>query len=174
MSTPRIRMFAGPNGSGKSTLKEVISENLIGIYINADEIRIFLMSLGKSFTFETVMSHESKTEILESAQAQGYRTYLYYIATEDPEINVSRVAYRVSQQGHDVPREKIISRYERSLDLLLRAIRATDRAYLFDNLSQAFERSWFAEVTEGTHFKLKTDTVPAWFMTNVIEKASNK
>jgi predicted ABC-type ATPase len=80
----------------------------------------------------------------------------------------------VSQQGHDVPREKIISRYERSLDLLLRAIRATDRAYLFDNSSQAFERSWFAEVAEGTHFKLRTDTVPAWFMTNVIEKASNK
>ena len=36
--TPRLRIFAGPNGSGKSTIKEVISEELLGIYINPDEI----------------------------------------------------------------------------------------------------------------------------------------
>ena len=34
--TPRLRIFAGPNGSGKSTIKEVISEELLGIYINPD------------------------------------------------------------------------------------------------------------------------------------------
>lgn len=38
MSTPRLRMFAGPNGSGKSTLKEVIRAEMLGIYINPDEI----------------------------------------------------------------------------------------------------------------------------------------
>jgi len=31
-------MFAGPNGSGKSTIKEVISKELLGIYVNPDEI----------------------------------------------------------------------------------------------------------------------------------------
>ena len=35
---PRLRMFAGPNGSGKSTLKSVIRPELLGIYINPDEI----------------------------------------------------------------------------------------------------------------------------------------
>jgi predicted ABC-type ATPase len=34
----RIRMFAGPNGSGKSTVKKKIDSQLIGIYINPDEI----------------------------------------------------------------------------------------------------------------------------------------
>ncbi len=36
--TPRLRMFAGPNGSGKSTLKAMLRPELIGIYINPDEI----------------------------------------------------------------------------------------------------------------------------------------
>lgn len=35
---PRLRMFAGPNGSGKSTFKSIIRPELLGIYINPDEI----------------------------------------------------------------------------------------------------------------------------------------
>lgn len=31
-------MFAGPNGSGKSTIKSVIAPNLLGVYINPDDI----------------------------------------------------------------------------------------------------------------------------------------
>ena len=38
MSVPRLRMFAGPNGSGKSTLNGIISKELLGVYINPDEI----------------------------------------------------------------------------------------------------------------------------------------
>ena len=36
--TPRLRIFAGPNGSGKSTFKTMIRRELLGIYINPDEI----------------------------------------------------------------------------------------------------------------------------------------
>lgn len=36
--TPRLRMFAGPNGSGKSTFKSIIRPELLGVYINPDEI----------------------------------------------------------------------------------------------------------------------------------------
>ena len=38
LETPRLRMFAGPNGSGKSTIKDVINKELLGIYINPDDI----------------------------------------------------------------------------------------------------------------------------------------
>lgn len=31
-------MFAGPNGSGKSTLKSVLPPELLGVYLNPDEI----------------------------------------------------------------------------------------------------------------------------------------
>lgn len=38
LEKPRLRIFAGPNGSGKSTIKDVIRKELLGIYINPDEI----------------------------------------------------------------------------------------------------------------------------------------
>jgi len=31
-------MFAGPNGSGKSSLKSFLPEELLGIYLNPDDI----------------------------------------------------------------------------------------------------------------------------------------
>jgi predicted ABC-type ATPase len=40
-------MFAGPNGSGKSTLKSVLSDELIGIYVNADEIESEIRKSGQ-------------------------------------------------------------------------------------------------------------------------------
>ena len=71
-----------------------------------DFLRRKLLQAGKTFTFETVMSHLGKVEFLQQAQQIGYRTYLYYVATDDPSINVSRVANRVAMNGHDVPSEK--------------------------------------------------------------------
>ena len=61
------------------------------------------------------MSDPGKVEVLRQAKGLGFRTYLYYVATDAPEINVSRVSLRVSQGGHDVPVDKIVSRYHRSL-----------------------------------------------------------
>lgn len=231
--TLRLRMFAGPNGSGKSTLKSVIRPELLGIFINPDEIekqirdfhflnlkdygvattkeeilnffihsqllknanlledagelrfiddklsflnasvnsyfasvaadfiRHKLIECSKSFTFETVMSFPDKVDFLRTAQSRGYRTYLYYVATEDPAINISRVKYRVKMGGHSVPEDKIISRYERSLDLLKEAISYTNRAYIFDNSTH--EQIWLAEITDGRLLEMKTDHVPAWF-----------
>ena len=37
MSKRRLRIFAGPNGSGKSTIKSVISDSLLGYYLNPDD-----------------------------------------------------------------------------------------------------------------------------------------
>jgi predicted ABC-type ATPase len=127
----------------------------------ADFIRHKLLETKTSFTFETVMSSPDKVAFLQKAQQAGYRTYLYFVATEDPEINVSRVQYRVSTGGHTVPEEKIISRYARSLDLLSDAVTFSNRAYIFDN--SGFQRVWIAEVTNGEVIEIKTDQMPAWF-----------
>jgi predicted ABC-type ATPase len=228
-------MFAGPNGSGKSSLKDILPRDLLGVYLNADEIeaalrrdqrldgkalgvefseeklrtffrdssllartgnsgvserlRVFdgclhlptgfansyvasvladyvrqqLLQSKTSFTMETVMSHPGKVELLKYAQSIGYRTYLYYVATEGPEINVSRVKLRVGQGGHPVPEDKIIKRYHASLALLSKAIKHTNRAYIFDNSAENSAHTWIAEVTGGTDVELKVATVPAWF-----------
>ena len=135
-----------------------------------DFLRQKLLELKVSFTFETVMSHRSKVELLARAQQAGYRTYLYYIATDDPEINISRVRNRVKLGGHSVPEDRIGPRYYRSLDLLMDAIRNTNRTYVFDNSSQNKDRTWVAEITDGKVLELKTDQVPAWFKRAVLDK----
>lgn len=129
----------------------------------ADFIRNKLLAAGVSFTFETVMSSPDKVEFLHKAQQAGFRTYLYYVATEDPEINIDRVRHRVATGGHPVPEDKIISRYARSLDLVFDALAYTDRAYIFDNSGCEQQHVWIAEVTNGDEIEMKTDQMPVWF-----------
>lgn len=73
----------------------------------AELIRQQLLEGGLSFTYETVMSHPGKINFLKHARDKDYRVYLYYVATEDPDINVSRVNVRIAQQGHAVSPEII-------------------------------------------------------------------
>ena len=98
--------------------------------------------------------------------------YLYYIATDDPEINISRVSSRVALGGHSVPADKIVSRYHRSLDLLLDAIKVSNRAYIFDNSTNDIGRIWLAEVTDGSSLELMSDRIPAWFQRAVLDRIS--
>ncbi len=234
---PRLRMFAGPNGSGKSTIKANLKPELVGIYVNADEIekeiqengfynfsvypfKIDLSELTEhfqnsallkennilvsfklknnqfhhnknavnsyitavlsdflrkkilqeklSFSFETVMSFPDKVDLLQTAKELGYKTYLYFVATESPLINIARGAYRVKMGGHPVPDDKITTRYHKSLDLLINAIHLSDRAYIFDNSGD--NKIWLAEITNGKNMELKTDNVPEWFATYVLNK----
>lgn len=63
-----------------------------------------------------------------------------------------------------------MSRYFRSLDLLVDAIHHTDRAYIFDNSRQEQDRRWLAEVTDGYSLEIKTDNAPAWFKRVLLDK----
>lgn len=76
-----------------------------------DFIRYALIRSGKSFAFETVMSHPDKLEIMQRAKDEGFLIRLYYITTRDPDINVARVNSRVVRGGHPVGEDKIRSRY---------------------------------------------------------------
>jgi predicted ABC-type ATPase len=140
--------------------------------VASDFLRQKLLEQKTSFTFETVMSHPSKVVLLSRAQAMGYRTYLYFVATDDPAINISRVRHRVKLGGHAVPEDRIETRYHRSLDLLMEAIQHTNRAYIFDNSGDnaAGEHTWLAEITEGRKLELKTNKIPAWFLKAVLNK----
>ena len=153
-------LFAGPNGSGKSTIISSYLKDENIIFLNADycartnpdilnmpdgwEKSIqaqketerhleAMISNGLSFAWETVFSHESRLEIMESAKKQGYLIHLYYITTKNPDINVARVRTRVMQGGHDVPEEKIRSRYFRSISFLPQMILTADEVMIFDN-----------------------------------------
>ncbi|MEQ1607227.1 MAG: zeta toxin family protein [Pyrinomonadaceae bacterium] len=110
-----------------------VSLNSYFVSALADFLHERLIESRISFSFETVMSHPNKINLLDRSHTGGFRNYLYYVATEDPEINISRVKTRVLEGGHDVPTDKLVARYYRSLENLLDAVRATDRTYIFDN-----------------------------------------
>jgi len=61
---------------------------------------------GESFTFETVFSHPSKIDFIHRARELGYRTYLYFVATRSPEINVSPVYEAASRKAVTMPRRQ--------------------------------------------------------------------
>jgi predicted ABC-type ATPase len=126
----------------------------------ASFIRWLLYKNNKSFSFETVMSHPSKIEEIRMAKKNGYKTYLYFVCTDDPEINVERVANRVQMGGHPVNVDKIRSRYHITLKNLFPVIKLAKRAYLFDNSSKTL--TLIAEVFEDS-LQLTVNTPPQWF-----------
>ncbi len=137
-----------------------------------DYIRLQFLELKISFTFETVMSHISKVEFLREAKRKGFKTYLYYVSTIDPVINISRVQYRVQNGGHDVPELKIRERYYRSMDLLMQAVEATDRSYLFDNSADGQQASFIAEIEQAEILKMNQGLhrMPWWFVEKVLKE----
>jgi predicted ABC-type ATPase len=77
----------------------------------SDFLRRQALLAKSSFTFETVMSSQDKVDFLREAKQSGFKTYLYFVATEDPAINIQRVMQRVQSGGHHVPEDKILSRF---------------------------------------------------------------
>jgi len=149
-----------------------VAANAYFASVAVDFLRRKLLEQKATFTFETVMSHPGKVALLAEAQRCGYRTYLYYVATDDPEINVSRVQNRVGLGGHPVPEAKIVSRYHRSLELLVEAVKHTNRAYIFDNSTDNSDRTlaWVAEITDGQILELKTSRIPSWFKRAILDR----
>jgi predicted ABC-type ATPase len=98
-----------------------------------NDLRESLLQNGVSFGFETVGSHPSKIDLLRQAKKLGYRVSLLFVATESPDINVRRIAHRVSQGGHPVPEDKIRSRYYRTLEMLSDYFSVADTASVWDN-----------------------------------------
>lgn len=134
----------------------------------SDIIRNLLLKNGSKFSFETVMSHESKVDFLTSSTANGYKNYLYFISTESPVINVERVKQRVKLGGHPVDKVKIEERYFRSLKLLSKAISNTYRTFVFDNSGK--KPILILEVYKGVDVEFKHNIVPAWVDKYVLKK----
>ena len=132
----------------------------------ADFFRSEYLANRISFSSETVFSHPSKVELFKNARLNGFRTYLYFVATECPEINISRVATRVQEGGHDVPYEKIVERFQRCLDNVAAAIPFLNRGYFFDNTGEGFR--FIAEINEGV-WTLYSTVLPQWFRKSVYQ-----
>lgn len=99
----------------------------------AERLREDCLKDKRDLCFETVFSHESKLEFMRKAKDLGYEIRLIFVTTFDPEINKKRVEFRVCNGGHDVPPDKIVSRYERTMSFLPNAIALADIATVYNN-----------------------------------------
>lgn len=178
---PIVIAIAGPNGAGKTTFfhsylasaglrfvcADILADELeLQAYEAArlaDNLRRALVARQESFVFETVFSDPvgDKIAFLEEAVLLGYEVVLCYIGLSSPEESVDRVSLRASQGGHDVPLEKLRSRYPRTLANLRAAILRLPRVIVYDNrdLSDPFRI-----IADFKHGKLDRarDPVPEW------------
>ena len=192
MRKPILIVIAGPNGSGKtSTTRLVIKHEWAEqcVYINPDEIaqskfgdwnnpdavrqaveyceewREQLLKDHKDFIFETVLSSDSKVDFLKRAKEEGYFIRIFFICTETPSINAARIAKRVMEGGHDVPIQKIISRYLKAITNATRVAAFADRAYFYDNSVDNQEARILFRTTDGKLVKQYSESMPEWAKT---------
>ena len=160
LEKPKLLIIAGPNGSGKTSVTDKILKHewIEGCeYINPDNIardvfgdwnspdavlqaaqyatdaREKCIAEGRSLIFETVLSAPDKVAFVEQAKQKGYFVRLFFISTDSPQINTTRIAHRVMAGGHDVPIPKIISRYYKSIGNCELLAPIVDRLYVYDN-----------------------------------------
>jgi predicted ABC-type ATPase len=187
---PVLIFLAGPNGAGKSTFFHEYLAGLGLPFVNADifaamlraadpgaaagavdrrafdraeQTRAGLLEARVSFCTETVFSdpERSKLQFLERARAAGYAVFLVFIGLESAELSVARVMHRVAAGGHDIPDEKLRSRFPRTLANLRAAIALVDEAFVFDN-SSAREPYRLVAVYEGGQLVSTSSPVPSW------------
>lgn len=186
---PVLHLIAGPNGAGKTTLyRTLIAPRYPGLpFVNthdyesqhlraeedpqrrsdlarawADATRKALIMESEPFVTETVLSHPSRLALLARARTQGFTTVLYAVCVDDPGLLQSRVRQRVLEGGHDVPPQKIITRYPRTLALLQEAVVMADLSLLFDGSDvESGGPALMATVAAG-RIKLHTALRPRW------------
>lgn len=180
----QLWILAGGNGAGKSTFYRTQLAPLGMPFINADilakelypqspeqhsydaaklatEMRFQLLHEGRSFCFETVFSHPSKIDFVAQAKVLGYENILVFIHLETASLNQARVAQRISEGGHKVPDEKVVSRIPRLLKNIKKTLPLCDQVYILDNsrLDSPFQK--VVVIRHGKKIQLKMP-LPDW------------
>ena len=161
----RLLIIAGPNGSGKSSLVYTTELSVeLDKIINPDNfarglsdeikdpserykiamdscevLRNTLLEQGKSFGFETVASREDKLEFARKAKSKGYYVDFIFVTAGTPEKCYERIQSRVKMGGHDVPKDKVFSRFERTMSFLPSYLELADHADVWDNSGDHLE-----------------------------------
>jgi predicted ABC-type ATPase len=155
----KIIIIAGPNGAGKTTFARSFlpAEAQLPRFINADLIaaglapfapetaalkagRLMLQEIGQcagrgeSFAFETTLSGLGYLRHIAGWKAQGYRVSLFFLKLPTVETAIARVAARVRQGGHDIPKPIIRRRFDAGWENFQRHYKqAVDDWALYDN-----------------------------------------
>jgi predicted ABC-type ATPase len=138
-NSPLVIIIAGPNGAGKTTFAREFLSKEAGVvhFVNPDLIasglsplrpelaalaagRLFLRELDRlarsraDFAFESTLSGVAYIRLLKAWKASGYRLEMIYLRVASPQLALRRIAARVKQGGHGVPRRDVLRRFTRS------------------------------------------------------------
>ena len=138
-SAPLCIIIAGRNGAGKTTFAREFLSREMGVvhFVNPDLIagglsplrpelaaftagRLFLRELNRlakseeDFAFESTLSGLTYVRLLQRWKAAGRRIEIAYLRISSPQLGLRRIAARVRQGGHNVPRRDVLRRFKRS------------------------------------------------------------
>lgn len=177
MAEKNLYIISGCNGAGKTTASYSVLPKLLDCkqFVNADEIakglspfcpesvaiqagKLMLLRIeellasDETFSIETTLATRSYSELVKRAQEKGYKVTLLYFWLNSPELAVERVARRVSEGGHNIPKDVIYRRYEKGLKNLFNIfIPIVDSWMIVDNGVEPREI-----IAKGTKNQMKT------------------
>ncbi len=136
---PRCIVIGGPNGAGKTTFARDYLPAIARLihFVNVDLIaggisplrpelaavtagRVVLRELDRlaaakaDFAFESTLSGLLYAKRMKDWKTQGFSIEINYIRLPSPQLALRRIAARVKQGGHNVPRADVLRRYKRS------------------------------------------------------------
>jgi predicted ABC-type ATPase len=160
---PVLYILAGPNGVGKTTYYDTaIEQGFIDTklpFLNVDIITrfelggyseenyaiadaIFRKRIGeyindaKDFMIESNLARDADYDWVQNMIKKGYDVILYFLCTNDIEVNINRVLKRVKEGGHDVPANIIENRYNLALLYLRSKMHLFKKCFLIDNTAE--------------------------------------
>jgi predicted ABC-type ATPase len=89
------------------------------------------------FAFETTLGGQTMTDLLERAAGEGLAVHIWSAGLENVELHIERVRRRVARGGHDIPREKIVERYDGGRKNLVRLLPQLASVRVYDNSTEA-------------------------------------
>lgn len=159
MDNPKLYIIAGCKGAGKTTASMTVLPDVLDCreFVNADEIakglspfkpeevaieagklmlkRIDVLLKQKvTFAIETTLATRSYKNLVDNAKSLGYTVILLFFWLPSVEMAEERVAKRVAEGGHNIPKNVIKRRYWLGIQNLFRIFAPiVDTWSLYDN-----------------------------------------
>ena len=138
-----IYVLAGCNGAGKSSIGgAALLESGVRFY-NPDEAARRIVAANSHLNPPPTMGEVNAAAwsqgrtLLERAAGSGLAVHVWFAGLEKVEFHIERVRQRVARGGHDIPREKIVERYDSGRRNLVRLLPHLESVRVYDNSVEA-------------------------------------